>query len=80
MRAVWQQAYHDGKAVPALYRDFRAHGMRRSPLSNLRGWTRIARYGPRWILSYHGREELAKEAGWLIGRMVGSIRQRVLYL
>jgi glycosyltransferase involved in cell wall biosynthesis len=80
MRAVWKQAYDDSTAVPMLYRDFRSHGMPRRAWANLQGWTRIARYGPRWILSYRGREELAKEAGWLIGRMVGSIHQRVVYL
>jgi glycosyltransferase involved in cell wall biosynthesis len=80
MRAVWKQSYDDSKAVPMLYRDFRKQGMPRHPWENLRGWTRIARWGPRWILSYEGREELAREAAWLIGRMVGSIHQRVLYL
>jgi glycosyltransferase involved in cell wall biosynthesis len=79
MRAVWKQAYEDGKDVPRLYRDFRSHGMPRNLRSDLRGWLRIARYGPRWLLSYRGREELAKEAGWRIGRMVGSAHHRVLY-
>jgi hypothetical protein len=74
------EGLNDGTAVPVLYRDFRSDGMPRNARENLQGWTRIVRYGPRWILSHRGREELAKEAGWLIGRMVGSIRQRVVYL
>jgi len=80
VQAIWKQAYADAREVPQLYRHFRAYGMPRDLKSSLAGWMRIARYGPRWLFSDRGRQELAKEAGWLLGRTVGSFHAGVLYL
>jgi glycosyltransferase involved in cell wall biosynthesis len=80
VRPIWDQAYADAREVPQLYRHFRVHGMPRDVRSSTAAALRIARYGPRWIRSERGRRELAKEAGWLVGRTVGSVRAGVLYL
>jgi len=81
MRAVWSQTYHDSVFVPMLYRDFRRVGMPRSRTRDAgQGWARVARYGPRWSTSHHGREELAREVAWRVGMMVGSVRYRVWFL
>jgi glycosyltransferase involved in cell wall biosynthesis len=80
VRAVWDQAYADAREVPKLYLRFRADGMPRDLKSTFWGWARIARYGPRWLSSEPGRQELAKEAGWALGRTAGCLRERVLYL
>lgn len=80
LKTTWRQAYADAREVPRLYRRFRAEGMPRSLRDGLGGWVRIARYGPRWLTAERGRELLVTEAGWLLGRMVGSVEERVFYL
>jgi glycosyltransferase involved in cell wall biosynthesis len=81
MRAVWKQTYDDSTFVPMLYRNYRDDGMPRSRAWDAcLGWARIARYGPRWLCSYEGREELAREAAWRIGMIVGTVRHGACFL
>jgi glycosyltransferase involved in cell wall biosynthesis len=80
-RAVWLQAYTDGKAVPMLFRDFRAFGMPRTrPWDETKSLLRIMAWSRNWVRTPAGREEIAREFGSRAGRIVGSIRERVLYL
>ena len=83
-QGAWAQArqsYGYGKAYPRLYRDFRGHGMPRgSAMRGIKAWW--------WIVSHvswvarRGTERNAwfRGVGIHIGRLVGSLRWRVLYL
>lgn len=80
-RAVFGQSYRDEKVAPLLYREFRAVGMpRTSAKYAIRAWARIAKNAPRQLRTQRDREELVREIGVRLGRIVGSIRHGVLYL
>lgn len=80
LRDLARQRYRRGLGHVRRYRLFRAHGMPRAIHEALRGWA--------WLLAHlvdvarsprHRRRWVAR-AATRAGRIVGSIRQRVLYL
>lgn len=83
-QSIWStliQRYRFGRADPRLYRDFRASGMPPSGFQDgLRAWFKLLRRGPGAVRSQRARYRLMREVAMRLGRLVGSIRFRVLYL
>lgn len=78
---VVRQAYRDGCSEPQLYRDFRAAGMPRPP-----AW-RFPRFvGSLMIAAPAALTSRTRRYGWIrsacvqLGRVAGSVRNRVLYV
>jgi glycosyltransferase involved in cell wall biosynthesis len=78
--ALYRQALRWGSALPLLYRRYRNAGMRRRPAKHvIRMWSRVARD----LVRTRTRRDLALETvrfALLFGRVIGSIRHRVLFL
>lgn len=83
-RGAWAQArqsYGYGKAYPRLYHDFRHQGMPRPSLTRgAAAWWWLARH-----VAFVGRRGTERNdwfrgAGIHLGRLVGSVRWRVMYL
>jgi glycosyltransferase involved in cell wall biosynthesis len=78
-RAAFDQGRRYGRSNASFYRQFRRQGMRRSP------WAGRAvhwlGFGPRLLLWWRPgpRLALAHDAGVSVGRLLGSIEQRVVY-
>ncbi|GIG28749.1 glycosyltransferase [Cellulomonas marina] len=75
-----KQMYIWGRQAPMLYRDFRRHGMPWKPVRSLRYWLWVLSLAPRSVRDRTRRIELRRHAAYLAGRVVGSIKYRVLYL
>jgi glycosyltransferase involved in cell wall biosynthesis len=79
--ATWKQRYGYSVSLPELYRRFRVHGMPRSPLSAAaRDWAWAAMRLPTLPFTPRWRRAWGRTTGSRSGRLVGSIRHRVLYL
>jgi hypothetical protein len=80
-RAVARQHLGYGAAGPHLYRRFARAGMPRSSIREAAlTWCRLAVTGPGAALSATGRGRWCLEAGLASGRLVGSARNRVLFV
>ena len=80
-RAQLRQWYTWGRQYPMLYRDFRAHGMRWRPAQAARGWAGALRRLPRVLgATPSGRLDAVRPIVVRVGRLVGSVKHRVLYL
>jgi glycosyltransferase involved in cell wall biosynthesis len=81
LRALARQSFNEGVAGVHLYRDFRAHGVPRPPpRAALREWRRIATRVPRALRSSRARGKLVHEVAGRVGRLVGSVRCKTLFL
>ncbi len=70
-----------GLAAPRVYRDFRAAGMPGSDRRQLTSlWRFLARGAPRAVRSHGFRGRWVRVAAVRLGRVVGSVRHRALYL
>jgi glycosyltransferase involved in cell wall biosynthesis len=70
-----------GEAGPLLYRRFGRHGMPPSPLTGAaREWASLVAGLPALARSPEARGRWVIEAALRLGHVVGSVRQRVLYL
>jgi len=78
-RAVFSRFTAYGRCGPALYRRYKAEGLRRELTVAARTWVWLAVSSPR-LLRPEFRAHWASVAGWRIGRLVESVRQRVLFL
>ena len=79
--ALARRYFSYGISVPLLYRHFRAAGMPRSDLGEaLASWRWLIRRSLRALHSSEFRGRWMRVAGTRSGRIVGSIRQGVLYL
>jgi len=67
-----------GRCGPALYRRYRAQGLRRDLVVAAKTWVWLAVSAPR-LLRPEFRARWASIAGWRFGRLVESVRQRVLF-
>lgn len=77
---LWRQHVEFGVADPVLYKRFRAHGMPRSrPLSVIAAYVRLLLKLP-LLFSVQARPRVVRSVAKRIGRLKGSIRERVLYL
>jgi GT2 family glycosyltransferase len=77
---LFTQTYHYGRGQVLLYRRHRSHGMGRRPLKVLRDELFFERLTT--LASVRDKGELARwihETGYLVGRLVGCARWRVLY-
>ena len=81
VRAVFDQCYRDEKVGPQLYREYRAVGMPRSSTRKaVRAWAGIVKNAPLRLGSEQHRDDYVREVARRLGRIVGSIRHRVVYL
>jgi len=80
-RAAARQAYAYGRQDPRLYRRFAPAGM---PPSRGRGaaraWGHLVLYAPRYWRSGPGRSQWVRSVARRVGRIAGSIEQRICYL
>jgi glycosyltransferase involved in cell wall biosynthesis len=67
-----------GQCGPALYRRYRADGLRRDLTVAVKTWIWLVLMTPRLFQSGF-RVRWASIAGWRIGRLLGSLRQRVFF-
>jgi GT2 family glycosyltransferase len=81
LRALARQQFAYAASHPALFRKFRAQGLaRRHPARAPLTWARLA-LRSWWLLrSRHHRALWARHAARAAGRIVGSVRHRVVYL
>jgi GT2 family glycosyltransferase len=81
LRDLARQHYRYGKQHPHLFRDFRSDGMTPSRWQQgLRGWLHLVLRAPWYLRSRATRREWVKLVARRAGRVVGSVRWRVLYL
>ena len=79
--AMARRYFDYGRPGPLLYRRFRAVGMPRSSQREaFSAWVWLVRRAPRAVLSWQFRGGWLRRAGMRSGRLVGSIRHRVLFL
>jgi glycosyltransferase involved in cell wall biosynthesis len=74
--AMCRKSYISGRACAQLYRQFRRHGMARSPMAR---WMRLVLTAPRAVISREPRRAWLRAAAWTAGCVVGSVRYRVFY-
>jgi glycosyltransferase involved in cell wall biosynthesis len=77
--AVYRRYTSYGRCGPDLFRRYRAQGLRREPVLALKTWLWLAVSTPR-LLRPEFRDHWARIAGMRTGRLVGSVRQKVLFL
>jgi len=78
-KAIFSRYTTYGRCGPVLYRRFRADGLRRELVIAAKTWVWLALSSPR-LLQPEFRGRWARIAGWRTGRLVESVRQRVLFL
>lgn len=80
LSTLWRQHVGFGLADPALFKRFRTRGMPRSrPLSVIAAYGRLLLKLP-LLFSRRSRPRVVRSAGKRLGRLLGSIRERVLFL
>jgi glycosyltransferase involved in cell wall biosynthesis len=81
LRSVARQAYRDGTTMPHLYADFRGSGMpRRSVARAIASWLWIVLASPFALVPGARRVAWVRRAAQHAGRLVASVRFRVLFL
>jgi glycosyltransferase involved in cell wall biosynthesis len=78
-KAVFRRFTAYGRCGPVLYRRFRADGLRRDLVLAAKTWVWLAVSSP-GLLQPEFRGRWARIAGWRIGRLLESVRQKVLFL
>ena len=80
LRAMWRRGVRDGEAEVQLFADFRAHGMPRTDtVRAVRSWAgRVVHV--RDLVGPVRRGTYVRQTGAIVGRAVGSVRRRTLYL
>jgi glycosyltransferase involved in cell wall biosynthesis len=80
-RAAARQAFGYGRQDARLHRRFRGAGMPASGWGRgLRSWTHLVVQAPRYGRTAPGRAQWVRSVARRVGRVVGSIEQRTLYL
>jgi glycosyltransferase involved in cell wall biosynthesis len=81
LRGVWRQQVAYGRSQPGLYRRFRAHGLPRTSVARaLAFWAGFLLRLLLLAVSPRHRAVWLRQAGRRWGRLVGSVKERVLYL
>lgn len=76
-----RQMYIWGRQSPMLYRDFRGSGMVWKPRTTLAAWSQVPRLTVRALLrGGEHRLHASRHVAYLVGRVVGSVKFRVLFL
>jgi GT2 family glycosyltransferase len=78
-RSVLRRYTAYGRCGPVLYCRFRADGLRRDLPLAAKTWAWLIVTTPR-LVQPEFRDRWARVAGWRTGRLVGSVRHRVLFL
>lgn len=80
-RAMARQFFAYGKSHAHLYRDFHTHGMPQSPTAEaIRAWWVLARSSPSALRRDSVRRDWVRQCAERLGRLVGSVHYRVVYL
>ena len=80
LREVWRQNLNYGLADVLLYKRYRAHGVRPRPLAQaLRGFRGLLVRTPA-LMRRGSRGLWLRDAGHRLGRLQGSVQERMLYL
>lgn len=79
-KAGVRQMYIWGRQAPMLYRDFRSDGMRWDVKDSLRRTKWLLTSAPSVRCGPEMRFQWTREAAYRVGRVVGSVKFRVLYL
>ncbi len=80
-RQVLRTWYRYGRAMPMLRRRFGADGLRSEPARRVvAGWARLVIHGYRLLGPDAARRRWCRDAGRRLGRLVGSVQARTLYL
>lgn len=80
-RAIAHQSYGYGLQDPHLYRCFAASGMPPSGVRPaVRSWAHLLAYAPRYAKTASARSQWIRSSSRRVGRMVGSLHHRCLYL
>jgi glycosyltransferase involved in cell wall biosynthesis len=77
-KAVFRRYTAYGRCGPTLFRRFRAYGLRRDLVLAAKTWVWLLVSTPR-LFQPEFRDRWARIAGWRTGRLVESVRQRVLF-
>lgn len=81
VRSSWRQGVHYGKCDPMIYRRHRDLAATRPPFRDVaREWFRLAVTAPISLLDPARRLRWTYRAGIRVGRIIGSVRNRVFYL
>jgi glycosyltransferase involved in cell wall biosynthesis len=76
---IFRQALFHGEWNVAIYRRYRDRGMPRLPLTaGLARWAKLLLTTPKLLLGRSARTGWIQQLGWRLGRVRGSIRNRVL--
>ena len=80
LRGVWRQNFHYGTADVLLYKRYRAHGLQPRPMRQvIRGFRGLLVGAP--ALARRGsRGRWLRDAGHRLGRVRGSVQERMLFL
>ncbi len=78
-REVFRQGLAFGRGGPVLYRRHRAAGARRNLAGAARSWLWLLVHVPLLVESGNLRNQWARGAGMRIGRLLGSLDQRVFF-
>jgi GT2 family glycosyltransferase len=80
MRSMVRQMTAYGMSAALLYRKFRAYGAQRPRLTVAgKHWIRVVQRGPRELGRPDTRGGWIREVAYLLGRLHGAVRHRVLY-
>jgi len=80
LRGMFVQAYRDGQAQVLLYKMYRERGMSwKSWWQGIKSWVRMIRRAPQ-LLTRVGRGDWVVDAGFMLGRLRGSIKYGVVAL
>jgi len=74
-----RQMYIWGRQSPMLYRDFKANGMRFDLKEYVGRWVEFLRLVKRSFRGPTERLHMVRHGGYLLGRMVGSVKYRVVF-
>ena len=78
-QAIFSRYVAYGRCGPILFRRFRTHGLQRELFIAGKTWVWLIVSTPRLVRPAF-RDRWARIAGWRIGRILESVRQRVLFL
>jgi glycosyltransferase involved in cell wall biosynthesis len=80
-QAIWRRQYRFGKANVAVFAEFRAHGLPRSPtMVAVKGWLWSLGTAPLAAVVPRRRPSWIRTTAKRAGRLVGSVRHRAVYL
>ncbi|MDQ6839880.1 MAG: glycosyltransferase [Actinomycetota bacterium] len=80
LRSLWDQMGSYGVSAARLYKKFRSSGAQRADaLTALKIWVRLVQRAPGALRSSTRRGHWLREVAYLLGRLRGAVRYRVVY-